>query len=67
MITRTCTFTAPRAFGVCRSGDAAVRVERTAATLQREFQNDLLSVRRRRDITDDNPCEFFKRAATGVE
>jgi hypothetical protein len=30
-------------------------VERTAATLLREFQNALLSVRRRREITDAIP------------
>jgi hypothetical protein len=42
-------------------------VERAAATLQREFQNALLSVIRRREISDGNPFKFLKRAATGGE
>ena len=41
-------------------------MERAAATLLREFQNALLSVIRRGEISDGNPCKFFKRAATGV-
>jgi hypothetical protein len=40
-------------------------MERAAATLLRELQNALASVRRRREISDGNPCKFFKRAATG--